>query len=195
MVDDVSDPGLSEQEHRIVGEGGIISNLLSIQNKSKIKKVRAYGVVDAPPRTVYGVVTDYYNDKQAKMPHCRRVEPLKQEGDQTWVEFDLDLPWPLRDRIYTVVNTDRPEVRDGETIYVSTWEYEQGSGNINDTHGVWEFLPFGENQTLIHYTAYVDPGTPLPAWALNAATKHSVPAIIETVRRRVADLQAQSDER
>jgi len=97
----------------------------------------------------------------------------------------LDFPFPIGDRYYKLHILHTIENTDNGKVFKSTWTYVKGSGNIKDTYGSWILEEYGQGKTLAIYVVCTDPGGSLPKWALNMATKFSLPEIIDRVRQRV----------
>lgn len=123
--------------------------------------------------------------------------PLSRTGAQhTWVPYmrtaSIDnveeggvvcrgltnLPWPLKDRTWTVhmhTRVDGPR-------YVAAWEYVPGSGNLNDTHGEWSLEALGDGTTRVRLQALADVGVSVPGpmlrWAENKALPEMLGALL-----------------
>lgn len=176
---------MSEGQVDAIEKGKVLVELSAVPQTS-VKKAAAVALVEAPPADVFTVLTDYA-EFPSFMPYCRKVEIQRKEGEQSWVYFSLDFPWPIGDRHYVLMLKDREELEDRATVFISSWTYEPGSGNINDSYGSWEVRAYGSGRSLVCYTVFTDPGGSLPSWASNAATEVAVPKVIAGLRKRVGE--------
>jgi hypothetical protein len=176
-----------EPEHVEALKSGEMLTALRSVGEGHLKQAVVVAMVEAPPRRVFEEITDYESPDIQEIPYARKVEVQKREGKRTWVSYDLDFPWPLKDPFYTVVITDRVVQEEGFEVFVSEWEYEDGSGNIKDTYGSWQIAAVGEGSSLVRYTVYADAGIKLPKWVLDLAQKRAAPGVLKGLRRRVAD--------
>jgi hypothetical protein len=182
IIQEVTASELTEKEQERLAKGEVIVYLKTV--RGPIKEGTAIGVIDVPPHKVFRVITDneYFEEF---MPYVRQsdVERIK-EGSIMNYQY-LDFPFPIGDRYYklqilqTIQNTEKGKV------FKSAWTYIKGSGNIRDTYGSWILEEYGQGKTLATYVVCTDPGGSLPKWALNMATKFSLPEIISRVRQRV----------
>jgi hypothetical protein len=120
------------------------------------------------------------------MPRVRSSELWVDETGARLNEQRLDLPFPLEDRRYTV---RLRESQVDEHTWRMEWSYVPGSGNVADTRGSWLVERRGEG-SLITYLVHTDPGTRTPRWAVNLASKRSIPRMLDAVRRRVLEYGA-----
>lgn len=194
---------LSDTDRRAIEQGEVLVELSAVQG-TPVKKAAAVAVIDAPPDDVFAVLTDY-NEFPEFMPYCRKVTLEKKDGEKSRVRFELEFPWPIGDRFYTLELTNRrfEQPADAEpssvgtappVILINSWTYVPGSGNINDTYGSWEVRSYpgnaeqGPARSFVRYTVFTDPGGNIPSWANNLATEIAVPKVINNLRRRVSEL-------
>lgn len=183
---------LTQEDYASLNEGGIIAHHADILG-SPVKKSTAIALIDAPPEAVFTVLTDYEDFPQF-MPFTKKVT-VHQEEKRLCVRYDLDLPWPIGDRHYVVEMDDGREEIAGTPVMHSRWTYQPGSGNIRDTFGSWEILPYGEAKSFVRYTVFTDPGGRIPKWARRMAPKIAVPRVIKGLRKRVKKTLAEEAKR
>jgi len=176
---------LTEKERTALGEGKILVHLTEIPG-TPVKRATAVALVDASPESVFGVLTDY-DEFPSFMPYCKKAQIQKKEGEQSWVRFELDFPWPIGDRHYVLRLTDRRDEVSGKPVLASRWTYEPDSGNINDTYGSWEVFCHEGSRSFVRYTVFTDPGGNIPNWARNVATDVAVPKVIKGLRKRATE--------
>lgn len=177
---------LTEEDYAALANGEILVVLEEIPD-TPVKVATAVALVAAPPEQVFAVLSDR-TEFPHFMPYCKKVEVKEKKGEWSRVRFELDFPPPIANRHYVLQLTDRIEEVSGTTVLTSRWTYEPGSGNINDTYGSWEVLPYEGNASFIRYTVFTDPGGKLPAWMRTMATKIAVPRVIKGLRKRVIEL-------
>ncbi len=177
---------LTEDDYTALAKGEILVVLKEIPD-TPVKVATAVALVDAPPKEVAAVLSDRSQFPHF-MPYCKKAEVKEKKEHWSRVYFKLDFPPPIANRHYVLELTDRIEDVSGTPVWISRWTYEPGSGNINDTYGSWEVLPYGENASFLRYTVFTDPGGKIPAWMRTMATKIAVPKVIKGLRKRVAEL-------
>ncbi len=143
---------------------------------SRIRKGRAALLVDAPYEALRGVLSDPERLGDI-VPALRSARIVKTTPDTRHVRQVLGLPFPLRDRTYTV------EVREIETsgCFVSTFDYVPGTGNIKSATGRWVLTERGRTTSLLVYEVAADPGGLVPAWAANWAARRALPGTVRAV--------------
>lgn len=154
---------------------------------SKLLRGWAFARIGAPADLVFDVVTDH-NRFSAFMPYVLASEERDQDaatrqGDNSVVLFQrLDLPFPLSNREYEIELRRTETVVDGARCRQEAWTYVPHSGNVDANEGRWEVLPVDENNSLVAYAAFVDPGGHVAPWMSNWATKRALPKVIAAVR-------------
>ena len=130
------------------------------------------------------MVTDNENFEQFT-PYVKQSD-VERIAEGSIINYqDLDFPLPIGDRYYKLHILRAVENTNTERVFRSTWTYVKGSGNIKDTYGSWTLKDYDQGKTLVTYVCCTDPGSRVPKWALNMATKISLPQVIDRVRQRV----------
>ena len=96
---------------------------------------------------------------------------------------ELDLPWPIGDRHFTVRLV---EERSKDGGYRFEFDYVKGSGNVEDTRGHWSIEPWKDGSR-VTYVLWSDPGGVVPMWAVNRASRRTLPEVVVALRDRVRD--------
>ena len=105
---------------------------------------------------------------------------------QKYVEYNygqVDLPWPVGDRWY-ILKMRRDESRAAQHQYTASWSLV--TGNFRENLGECRVEPFGAQKTLLVYRLTTDPGGFVPPFVVNRVTYITLPQIITSVRKRVA---------
>jgi uncharacterized protein YndB with AHSA1/START domain len=172
----------TQEERERLAKGRVIVHLKTV--RGPIKEGTAIGVIDAPPERVFKVVTDNENFEQF-MPYVKQSEVDRIAAGSIINYQYLDFPLPIGDRYYKLHILRAVENTHRGRVFRSTWTYVKGSGNIKDTHGSCTLEEYDQGKTLVTYICCTDPGGYLPNWAVNMATKISLPNFIHRVRERV----------
>ena len=165
---------------------------------SAIREVLAKAVIAAPSARVFAAISDYTRYPEF-MPYVTESEIVKNEAGALWVFQQLDLPWPISDRYYTIqMFADTSCAAQG--AYRLQWNLvrddpslRKGVGEPTTLDvGAWELQPDkAGTSTHVTYFIHTDPGGALPAWAVNMANTVAIPKVIEAVRQRVQKTQTQ----
>lgn len=158
---------------------------------SNAKEGCALGVIDAPVEQVFAVLDDPGRFGEF-MPHVEESEVEEGDGGVVLNHQVLDLPFPIRNRHYTVRLQSRPPAPELPDRWEIIWSYVPGSGNVNENEGAWTLLRLSEERTLAAYRVHTDPGGLIPKWALNRVIRKTLPDVIRAIRRRVAEIFSQT---
>ncbi len=198
----------AEKGDHVLSNGGVITNV-EIMPESAARLGEAVGVIDAPRERVWKVICDYNEQKnfmpkllecfvfrseglelieKANPPDLRKLESqLKQyktdelDGDVIYIYGMGDFPWPMRDKRYILkVVRDLEDYMTHSTMLI---------GEMKANESSWELMPYGRDgsKTLARYRILLDPGIPVPGFALRMAVNSTLPEVINAVRRRVKD--------
>ncbi len=159
--------------------------------KNVMREVMAESAIEAPPWQVLSALLDY-PAYPSFMPYVVKNEIEKTHENKTWLFQQLDLPWPISDRYYTLVMSHRDDPHH-ENSYEIRWDLsdeesaQQGKGmQMILNRGGWRLVSANAGQsTKILYYLNADPGGALPSWLNNMANTVAVPKVIEAVRERV----------
>ncbi len=147
---------------------------------SAAKEGCVLGYIPAPPDAVMAVLRRA-GDYDLYMPMVVRSDTNPGAGGAVLNEQELDLPWPIGDRHFTVRLV---EERSQDGGYSFKFDYVKGSGNIEDTRGHWSIEPW-KGGSLVSYLLWTDPGGVVPMWAVNRASRRSLPEVVVALRDRV----------
>jgi len=202
---DKQNPGRENSSH-ILGSGGVMVKVERIP-ECETRLGEVVGVIDAPRERVWNVISDY-NEHKHFMPNVLECFAFRPEGlellkgaspqDLGRLQSQLrqyetdriadsvvylygmgDFPWPMPNKRYILkVVRDRVRCAAHSTMVI-------GQMKVNESW--WELKPYGGDgsRTLARYRILLDPGIPLPEFAIRMATKSTLPKVIEAVRKRV----------
>lgn len=192
--------------------GKIFAQITQLSN-SNTYKCRAMGVVYAPQKKVWKVLSDYSHFKdfmpniaESFIVHPDALEALgeiKNSHINDWLEFEKELMKFRQEQLksetfyfYNRFNLPWPledryyilkMIRNPEK-YSFLWTLFVGNTKVND--GSWELKEYKGNKrkTLAIYTLYTDPGISVSSSLMRIAMKIALPGTIKTVRKRVLSL-------
>jgi len=134
------------------------------------------GVVQAPAGELWPAL-GLFGSQHAWVPYMRGAEVTGIDDGTATCAGQVNLPWPLKDRAFRVHMTavsvgDRFEAR---------WSYVPGSGDLDDTFGVWTLQPAGPELTLVRLVAVakLDQGVPGPL--LRWAERRALPRMLDAL--------------
>ena len=187
----------SMQQQKLPTEGWHIKydkNDFKIYNRKisgkKIREVLAMAELELSARRLFTAISDYDHYSEF-MPYVKKSRVLQQENNKSQVFQELDFPWPIANRHYTIDLTADTTQSDQGHYFVS-WSLAQkepglpkGKGvplAIND--GYWKLCTVGKNKTYVEYHIHTDPGGILPSWAVNKSNTKAVPDVFGAVEKR-----------
>jgi len=162
---------------------------------SGIREVAAVTVMPVPVSVVAGILADVerYPEFMPYVVQCR----VDARNDGTLLVFQqLDFPFPISDRYYTVRMT-LTDPRAPTGAFDLHWElappdpaHATGEGlGLAFNKGFWKLTALaGGRETMITYYIHTDPGGALPDWAVNMANTSAVPDVLDAVRQRAGAL-------
>ena len=171
-------PDLAGSEDAIV-EVEVLLTLTEFPG-SDAKEGCVVGYVPAAPEEVMAVLRDA-GSYEEYMPRVKSSEVSIGQGGVVLNRQELDLPFPIGDRHFTIrLNEQRSE--DG--AFRLGFTYVKGSGNVKDTRGHWLVEPW-RGGSRVTYVLWSDPGGAIPKWAINRASRRTLPDVVIALRDRV----------
>jgi len=115
-------------------------------------EITVFTLIDASPAEAAALFSNY-QDQKNYVPDLVRSTPTTRLGDnETVVDFEMRLPWPLANSRYSTRNTLTRV--DGNGYQVS-WNLVE-SDCLIDSKGMAQFIPYGE-KTLLKYRSLIHP--------------------------------------
>lgn len=177
---------LTSHDHQVLARGGVLTHMREIDG-TPVKEATAMALIDFPPDVVFGVISKY-EEQPEYMPYVKSSRLEERTKTEAKVHFELSFPWPIGKRTYGLHFKESDVVYDDVVVHTSHYTYLPDSGNINDTYGTWEVIPYGEG-SLVRFVCFTDPGIKLPKWARNMVTDAATPMVMKKLRKRVEELQ------
>ncbi|MCA9571784.1 MAG: hypothetical protein KC656_28295 [Myxococcales bacterium] len=162
-------------------DGGEIIVQTTPVEGSGVPKIKAMGVVDAPPAAIWAVIERCGDYKKTMIRTAESVE-LSRKGNVVRCRVTIELPFPLKnltattDAIHTVVPGKKWQRR---------WTLVEGDYVRNS--GSWTLLPFDDEgkRTLVIYEVNAEPKIAIPDSIQRAAQKKSLPNLFEHLRETI----------
>jgi uncharacterized protein YndB with AHSA1/START domain len=144
---------------------------------TKMPRVKAIAVIDAPPETVWAVVSDCI--RIASVLGNSKAERIVQAGQKPRCRVTVDMPFPLGELVSVTQSTH--DVVPGRR-WKSRWQLVAGDYRAND--GGWTLEPFegDKGRTLVVYEIHADPDIPVPASVIEERQKERMRNLIENLR-------------
>lgn len=145
-------------------------------NERGLRGAIGRALIAAPPDRVFEVIADFEHYDRF-MPYTVLAVVERRQGDELWFRTALD--FRLKRVSYTLHVRLDPQRRG--------LDWTLAGGDLRANEGGWRLEPWGSDESFVTYTAYVDPGFPLPGFMVAKLTESSLPEVIRAVRRRVGD--------
>jgi hypothetical protein len=162
---------------------------------ARVRESKAVGVIDAPPRACFKVVTDFENYTRV-MPYTQEAKLIAHEGDKVAYFYTvIDAPLvSLRDYTIRIVDDSVPDATGGG--YHAHWDIANDHGpaprakvvRVAVNTGFWEFTALdGGQHTRVTYQVLTDPGGSIPAWIADSANLSAMRSLFKALRKAVHD--------
>jgi hypothetical protein len=180
---------LDDHEKKLVAKGDIVVREINAAEK-KGKAFEAIGLIKASRTTILKILKDYKKYSEF-MPNVSRVEIVGQRGNETVLNYTLALPMGKTKKYRLGMSESAP----GKLFSVLEWQMLKWpelkkEETIADTTGFWRIEEKSENNSLVLYHVYTDPG-PVPlglGWIVGVLSKDTVPDVLLQTRHRAEKL-------
>lgn len=149
---------------------------------------------------IIGIIQDPINEAVPYVARCWEYAPWRDNISDTKLERRIDdetivcsgtaeTPFPARDRDGHFRVHNRVTELDGQRAFISTFNYIEDTGNLEDMFGYWVLTPYGPNDehTLLKHVLNVDLGSWIPGFLIRWATRNTLPATIWGIRKMIDD--------
>ena len=180
---------LDEHEKKLVAKGEIIVREINAPGK-RGRTFEAVGLVKASRKNVLKVLKDYKKYPEF-MPNVTSIEIVEQRGNDAVLNYTLTLPLGNIKK-YRLKISERAPGNQLSTIewQLQKWPELKMEETITDTAGYWRIEEKSENDSLVLYHVYTDPG-PIPfglGWIVDVLSKDSVPEVLLQTKYRAEKL-------
>lgn len=163
------------------------------RGNNPIKELRAVGVIDAPTWVVKKVLDDV-DSYPRFMPYTAEARLLNKDAARGTALVYMKLNPPLVGPRDVTIRIQEQVLKDpdGNMIYNSRWEADNGSGpatqagvtRMNLDEGSWTLEPAADGKTTRATYSLLTDGGGLPPFVVNMANKRSVADLFEAVRKQ-----------
>lgn len=149
---------------------------------------------------VVGIIQADINEVTPWIARCWEYGDWRDNIKDTYLEEQHDanrvvcggtakVPFPVRNRHGHFDVHNRTETVEGTRAYVSTFDYVEDSGNVEDMFGFWIAYPYGPDNehTMLKHVLNIDIGSWVPNALIRWATGRVLPNTINGIRKRVTD--------
>ncbi|MCB9506542.1 MAG: hypothetical protein H6697_02615 [Myxococcales bacterium] len=158
---------------------------VAVTQEGNDNRAELVAVIDAPPAEVWAVIMAY-EVYESWFPDQREASVVSSSGRSRVLSGTTAVPI-LRDRTYQLNEQSRTSTNDaGQTVYIDTWDYIAGSGNLESSTGFWYVYPYDDaaTRTVVRMVVQADLGIWLPSAILNWGTRRMLPGIAEGIQAR-----------
>jgi ribosome-associated toxin RatA of RatAB toxin-antitoxin module len=137
---------------------------------TNIKEFKASTTINSSVEKIFNILIDVEN-YPAWIEDVVNARKLFQAGDSLGMYYQLDLPWPLKDRDLAMVS--HIHKNEDNSILLQIVEATNLAAEdddiirIKEAKGQWLIKPLGTNKTAVTYQFLADPQGLLPAWVIN----------------------------
>lgn len=172
---------LSDVEMDRLKRGEIITR--ELEDRRQGQTFEAYAIFPSGKQRSVDVISDFAQYPQF-MPNVERIEILEQTSSHAILNYYLVLPLEQKKRYRLVIL--QQEQGDATIIQwqMLDWPEVPEEERIGNTNGFWILQPYDDNQTLVHYHVYTDPGK-VPfglGWIVDYMSASSIPKVLANTR-------------
>lgn len=178
-VEAPTQPSLSADEVASIESGEVVVHT----RRGTPNRGEVVGLVCAPISEVWAIVRDFNNLHRwyPDMEDSQLIATGHGRGQ-------TNMPWPISDRNWEIAATQGEQTVGGVSSYVATFDYIEGSGNLEEMFGYWLVREWDNGCTMVRYVLNADLGIALPSSIVNWAARRMLPGIITGLRDRHDDL-------
>ncbi len=171
----------------------LASNKLVIHSKEVPKcpwpEITVFSLIDVSPVEAAALFANY-QDQKTYIPDLVKSDPTRKLADnETIVDFEMRLPWPLTSSKYSTGNVfNRLE----NNQYEICWYLVQ-SDSLIDTKGTVQFIPYG-TQTLLKYQSLIHPDSKL-ASVFSSKAKGAITKTVQAIVTYIEETKKKNPEK
>lgn len=186
FAEDPSLPDLTDSEMEEIHDGELH---VEVDQTDSVNRGIVIGIVQEDIQEVTSPIARCweYQEWRDSVPESGLIE--QHDANNIVCSGTASTPFPARDRHGHFDVHNRTEDVEGTRSFVSSFDYIDDSGNLEDMFGYWLMYPYGpdDEHTLVKHVLNVDLGTWLPDVLINWATGRVLPNTILGLRNRVSD--------
>jgi hypothetical protein len=152
-------------------------------------EITVFTLIDTSPVEAAAVFSNY-QDHKTFIPDLIKSDPARKLADnETIVDFEMRLPWPLANSRYSTGNVFSRLEKDE---YEIRW-YLAGSDSLVDSKGTVQFIPYGK-KTLLKYQSLIRPDSRL-ASAFASRAKIAISKTVQAIVTYVEETKKRDPEK
>lgn len=184
--EDPSLPDLSQSQWNEIHDGEIY---VDVVQREDINRGVIVGIVQHDISEVTPLIARCweYGDWRKALKDTTFIE--KHDDNNVVCGGTAKVPFPFSDRDGHFEVYNRTETVEGTRSFVSTFDYIDGTGNLEEMHGYWVAYRYGEDDehTLVKHVLNVDIGSWIPSRLIRWATGRTLPGTITGMRKKLGD--------
>lgn len=174
-------PELSRDAMVRLEQGEILT--YQLQESRKGQTFEAHALFSSSMQRTVAVITDFTRYPQF-MPNVERIDIVEQSGNYTIINYYLGLPLNEKKRYRLLLI--KQEYGDAMIIQwrMLEWPGVPEDQRIGNTTGFWYLKAYNNNQTLVRYHVYTDPGE-VPfglEWIIDYMSESNIPKVLQNSR-------------
>lgn len=152
-------------------------------------ELTVFALIDVSPVEAVALFSNY-QDQKTYIPDLVKSDPARRLAEnETIVNFEMRLPWPLANSRYSTGNVFNRLPNDN---YEICW-YLVESDSLIDSKGTVQFIPYGK-KTLLKYQAFVHPGSRL-ASVFSFRAKGAITKTVQAIVSYIEDTTKKNPEK
>jgi hypothetical protein len=152
-------------------------------------EITVFTLIDAVPVEAAALFSNYQDHKQY-IPDLIKSNPVgKIAENETVVDFEMRLPWPLTNSKYSTGNIFNRLENDK---YEICW-YLVESNSLIDSKGTVQFIPYG-NKTLLKYQSFIHPDSKL-ASVLSSKVRGGITRTVQAIVTYIEETKKKNPEK
>lgn len=173
-----ADSKLGESQLERLKSGEILVHVKQVDDLPQ-GMVEAIVLIEAPAENIWRIMTDC-REIPKFVPGVKSCRVL--DSGQNWEIIRHEVKWIwLLPKITYVFRAD----------YLPNRKIDFASikGDLREMKGKWQLTPLGpDNQTIVRYSVFLDPGFFLPQWLVRQSLKSDLPALLTSLRNKALTL-------
>lgn len=197
-------PTLTDGQLREVAQGGVVTGLVSVEGEAARKSYGA-AILDRPIRRVWGAISDEsLHPEYTSLSYAELVNGAPCESGRHVLQF-LPVGVPMvKDRWWVTIRHHNDAMRKASGGRVRELVYrnapdgsdvtsEAGRAKLTEgvmvgfTRGAWLLTAIGEEQTLVEYYSWVDPGGNLSPTLMSWFAGKTIRTTLESMEKLAGD--------
>ena len=152
-------------------------------------ELTVFALIDVSPVEAVALFSNY-EDQKRYIPDLVKSDPARRIAEnETIVNFEMRLPWPLANSKYSTGNIVN---RLDNDKYEICW-YLVESDSLIDSKGTVQFIPYGK-KTLLKYQAFVHPGSRL-ASVFSSRAKSAITKTVQSIVSYIEETKKKNPEK